>query len=359
MGERGSSRVVRPRDLGGPIVSFEDDLPSAAAGRSVTLTLADEEIVIRGDGGRSPSPSNVTRRLRSRSRVAGRSPRHPGRAPMLKIGQRDRDRPNQPNRRQLRRRVHATAQADALSLNASAGSRARKTSRLLRSYADIATPAPFILIDAGPLRTRRRHGRRKTSTSRGTSIATRDRTPALRARIRSSFVVVWRPACRARAKYDHRTSRTQSWSRWEPDHAASTVTNLRKGHQSDLGFGAADRSEKRAPVAGGEVMADAADRMCRGFAPPGRPHPCRKTCCGGQVLEIFVRRHRSRSAASAIPRAIAKADNRQGRQTSWPRTSLTSSPRIPRSCAHDGARPTRRRDALCCMFCSWCLQRAA
>ena len=88
------------------IVSFDGDLPSAAAGRSVTLTLADEVDVIRGDvladsrasaGGRAP--------LCRRPGVDGRDGRDAGQALSAQDRHGHRARHAQPHRRHARRRI--------------------------------------------------------------------------------------------------------------------------------------------------------------------------------------------------------------------------------------------------------------
>jgi len=69
------------------IVSFDGDLPSAAAGRSVTLTLADEVDVIRGDLLADPRRRPVvTRRLAADLVWMDETPATPGKRFLLKIG---------------------------------------------------------------------------------------------------------------------------------------------------------------------------------------------------------------------------------------------------------------------------------
>jgi bifunctional enzyme CysN/CysC len=277
------------------IVSFEGDLPSAAAGRSVTLTLADAVDVIRGDVLADPRHRpTVTRRFAADLVWMDEAPTIQGRRLLLKIG--TATVPATISRiadtldvESLRR-----APADALELNA-IGSVEVETAQPVAfdPYADNRHIGAFILIDRSTLRT----------AAAGMVVESLDAardvhrhaetvTPALRAELKAQLpLVVWLTGLPGSGKSTIANIVERKLVAMGRQTMLLDGDNLRQGLNADLGFGAADRSENVRRV--GEVaklMADAGLIAIVSLVSPFQADRSRAAALlpEGRFLEIFV-----------------------------------------------------------------------
>ena len=277
------------------IVSFEDDLPSAAAGRSVTLTLADAVDLIRGDVLADPRHRpTVTRRFAADLVWMDEAPATRGRRLLLKIG--TATVPAQISRiadtldvESLRR-----APADALSLNAIGRVEVEAAQPVaFDPYADNRHTGAFILIDRSTLRT----------AAAGMVVESLDLardvhrhaetvTPALRAEIKAQLpLVVWLTGLPGSGKSTIANIVERKLVAMGRQTMLLDGDNLRQGLNADLGFGAADRSENVRRV--GEVaklMADAGLIAIVSLVSPFQADRTRAAALlpEGRFLEIFV-----------------------------------------------------------------------
>jgi bifunctional enzyme CysN/CysC len=277
------------------IVSFEGDLPSAAAGRSVTLTLADAVDLIRGDVLADPRHRpTVTRRFAADLVWMDEAPAIQGRRLLLKIG--TATVPATISRiadtldvESLRR-----APADALELNA-IGSVEVETAQPVAfdPYADNRHTGAFILIDRSTLRT----------AAAGMVVESLDAardvhrhaetvTPALRAELKAQLpLVVWLTGLPGSGKSTIANIVERKLVAMGRQTMLLDGDNLRQGLNADLGFGAADRSENVRRV--GEVaklMADAGLIAIVSLVSPFQADRSRAAALlpEGRFLEIFV-----------------------------------------------------------------------
>ena len=277
------------------IVSFEGDLPSAAAGRSVTLTLADAVDLIRGDVLADPRHRpTVTRRFAADLVWMDEAPATQGRRLLLKIG--TATVPATISRiadtldvESLRR-----APADALELNA-IGSVEVETAQPVAfdPYAVNRHTGAFILIDRSTLRT----------AAAGMVVESLDAardvhrhaetvTPALRAELKAQLpLVVWLTGLPGSGKSTIANIVERKLVAMGRQTMLLDGDNLRQGLNADLGFGAADRSENVRRV--GEVaklMADAGLIAIVSLVSPFQADRSRAAALlpEGRFLEIFV-----------------------------------------------------------------------
>ncbi len=277
------------------IVSFEGDLPSAAAGRSVTLTLADAVDLIRGDVLADPRHRpTVTRRFAADLVWMDEAPATQGRRLLLKIG--TATVPATISRiadtldvESLRR-----APADALELNA-IGSVEVETAQPVAfdPYAVNRHTGAFILIDRSTLRT----------AAAGMVVESLDAardvhrhaetvTPALRAELKAQLpLVVWLTGLPGSGKSTIANIVERKLVAMGRQTMLLDGDNLRQGLNADLGFGAADRSENVRRV--GEVaklMADAGLIAIVSLVSPFKADRSRAAALlpEGRFLEIFV-----------------------------------------------------------------------
>ncbi|HEX9325582.1 MAG TPA: sulfate adenylyltransferase subunit CysN [Reyranella sp.] len=229
------------------IVSFDGDLPAAAAGRSVTLTLADEVDVIRGDVLADPKrrPA-VARRFAADLVWMDEAAAAPGKRFLLKIGTAT---------------VPATLGRIADTLDVESLTRAPAASLVLNAigrveieaaqavafdaYAENRQTGAFILIDRSTLRTAAagmvvesldaaRHVHRHAETV----------TPALRAEAKAqSPLVVWLTGLPGSGKSTIANIVESKLLALGRQTMLLDGDNLRQGLNADLGFDAAGRSE--------------------------------------------------------------------------------------------------------------------
>jgi bifunctional enzyme CysN/CysC len=277
------------------IVSFDGDLPSVAAGRSVTLTLADEVDVIRGDVLADPKhrPA-VARRFAADLVWMDETAAMPGKRFLLKIGTAT---------------VPATLGRIADTLDVESLTRAPAASLVLNAigrveieaahavafdpYADNRQTGAFILIDRSTLRTAAagmvvesldaaRHVHRHAETV----------TPALRAEIKSQLpLVVWLTGLPGSGKSTIANIVESRLAALGRQTMLLDGDNLRQGLNADLGFDTAGRSENVRRV--GEVaklMADAGLIAIVALVSPFRADRTRAAALlpEGRFLEIFV-----------------------------------------------------------------------
>ena len=229
------------------IVSFDGDLPAAAAGRSVTLTLADEVDVIRGDVLADPKrrPA-VARRFAADLVWMDEAAAAPGKRFLLKIGTAT---------------VPATLGRIADTLDVESLTRAPAAPLVLNAigrveieaaqavafdaYAENRQTGAFILIDRSTLRTAAagmvvesldaaRHVHRHAETV----------TPALRAEAKAqSPLVVWLTGLPGSGKSTIANIVESKLLALGRQTMLLDGDNLRQGLNADLGFDAAGRSE--------------------------------------------------------------------------------------------------------------------
>ncbi|MGZ5908900.1 MAG: adenylyl-sulfate kinase [Reyranella sp.] len=277
------------------IVSFDGDLPSAAAGRSVTLTLADEVDVIRGDLLADPRRRPVvTRRLAADLVWMDETPATPGKRFLLKIG--TATVPATLSRISDTLDVESLRRAPAgdLALNAIGRVEIEANQPVaFDPYAENRQTGAFILIDRSTLRT----------AAAGMVVESLDVAPDVH---RHAETVT--PALRAEIKAQHPLV---VWLTGLPGSGKSTIANiverklvalgrqtmlldgdnLRQGLNADLGFDPAGRSENVRRV--GEVaklMADAGPIVIVALVSPFQADRTRAAALlpEGRFLEIFV-----------------------------------------------------------------------
>ena len=277
------------------IVSFDGDLPSAAAGRSVTLTLADEVDVIRGDLLADPRRRPVvTRRLAADLVWMDETPATPGKRFLLKIG--TATVPATLSRISDTLDVESLRRAPAgdLALNAIGRVEIEANQPVaFDPYAENRQTGAFILIDRSTLRT----------AAAGMVVESLDVAPDVH---RHAETVT--PALRAEIKAQHQLV---VWLTGLPGSGKSTIANvverklvalgrqtmlldgdnLRQGLNADLGFDPAGRSENVRRV--GEVaklMADAGLIVIVALVSPFQADRTRAAALlpEGRFLEIFV-----------------------------------------------------------------------
>ena len=277
------------------IVSFDGDLPSAAAGRSVTLTLADEVDVIRGDLLADPRRRPVvTRRLAADLVWMDETPATPGKRFLLKIG--TATVPATLSRISDTLDVESLRRAPAgdLALNAIGRVEIEANQPVaFDPYAENRQTGAFILIDRSTLRT----------AAAGMVVESLDVAPDVH---RHAETVT--PALRAEIKAQHPLV---VWLTGLPGSGKSTIANiverklvalgrqtmlldgdnLRQGLNADLGFDPAGRSENVRRV--GEVaklMADAGLIVIVALVSPFQADRTRAAALlpEGRFLEIFV-----------------------------------------------------------------------
>ena len=277
------------------IVSFDGDLLSAAAGRSVTLTLADEVDVIRGDVLADPRHRPVVARRFAADLVwMDEAAAAPGKRFLLKIGTAT---------------VPATLGRIADTLDVQSLTRAPAASLVLNAigrveieaaqavafdaYAENRQTGAFILIDRSTLRTAAagmvvesldaaRHVHRHAETM----------TPALRADAKAqSPLVVWLTGLPGSGKSTIANIVESKLAALGRQTMLLDGDNLRQGLNADLGFDAAGRSENVRRV--GEVaklMTDAGLIAIVALVSPFRADRARAAALlpEGRFLEVFV-----------------------------------------------------------------------
>ncbi|HET6221118.1 MAG TPA: sulfate adenylyltransferase subunit CysN [Dongiaceae bacterium] len=283
-----TSRVAR-------IVSFDGDLPSAAAGRSVTLTLADEVDVIRGDVLADPKhrPA-VARRFAADLVWMDEAAATPGKRFLLKIG--TATVPATLGRIADTLDVESLTRTPAASLVLNAIGRVEVEAAqavAFDAYAENRQTGAFILIDRSTLRTAAagmvvesldaaRHVHRHAETV----------TPALRAEAKAqSPLVVWLTGLPGSGKSTIANIVESKLLALGHQTMLLDGDNLRQGLNADLGFDAAGRSENVRRV--GEVaklMTDAGLIAIVALVSPFRADRRRAAALlpEGRFLEIFV-----------------------------------------------------------------------
>ena len=323
------------------IVSFDGDLPSAAAGRSVTLTLADEVDVIRGDVLADPQASaDRDAALRGRPGVDGRGGGDAGQALPAQDRHGDRAGHARPHRRHARRRL---ADAHAGGVPWPQCHRPRRdrdgAARGLRSpMPRTAQTGAFILIDRSTLRTAAagmvvesldaaRHVHRHAETV----------TPALRAEAKAQRpLVVWLTGLPGSGKSTIANLVESKLAALGRQTMLLDGDNLRQGLNADLGFDAAGRSENVRRV--GEVaklMTDAGLIVIVALVSPFRADRTRAAALLARgPLPGDLRRYADRD----LPAARSQGPLREGRPGQGRRTSPAATS------------PTNRRTrrAWCC-----------
>jgi bifunctional enzyme CysN/CysC len=277
------------------IVSFDGDLPSAAAGRSVTLTLVDEVDVIRGDVLADPKhrPA-VARRFAADLVWMDEAAATPGKRFLLKIG--TATVPATLSRIADTLDVESLTRAPAASLVLNAIGRVEieaAQSVAFDAYADNRQTGAFILIDRSTLRTAAagmvvegldvgRHVHRHAETV----------TPALRAEVKAqSPLIVWLTGLPGSGKSTIANIVESKLAVLGRQTMLLDGDNLRQGLNADLGFDAAGRSENVRRV--GEVaklMTDAGLIAIVALVSPFRADRTRAASllAEGRFLEIFV-----------------------------------------------------------------------
>jgi bifunctional enzyme CysN/CysC len=277
------------------IVSFDGDLPSAAAGRSVTLTLADEVDVIRGDLLADPRRRPVvTRRLAADLVWMDETPATPGKRFLLKIG--TATVPATLSRISDTLDVESLRRAPAgdLALNAIGRVEIEANQPVaFDPYAENRQTGAFILIDRSTLRT----------AAAGMVVESLDVapdvhrhaetvTPALRAEIKAQRpLVVWLTGLPGSGKSTIANIVERKLVALGRQTMLLDGDNLRQGLNADLGFDPAGRSENVRRV--GEVaklMADAGLIVIVALVSPFQADRTRAAALlpEGRFLEIFV-----------------------------------------------------------------------
>ena len=277
------------------IVSFDGDLSSAAAGRSVTLTLADEVDVIRGDVlADSRHRPAVARRFAADLVWMDETAATPGKRFLLKIGTAT---------------VPATLSRIADTLDVESLTRAPATSLVLNAigrveieaaqavafdaYAENRQTGAFILIDRSTLRTAAA-GMVVESADTGRHVHRHAETvtPALRAEAKGAApLVVWLTGLPGSGKSTIANIVESKLVALGRQTMLLDGDNLRQGLNADLGFDAAGRSENVRRV--GEVaklMTDAGLIAIVALVSPFRADRRRAAALlpEGRFLEIFV-----------------------------------------------------------------------
>ncbi|TAJ27945.1 MAG: sulfate adenylyltransferase subunit CysN [Reyranella sp.] len=277
------------------IVSFDGDLPSVSAGRSVTLTLADEVDLVRGDVITEPKrrPS-VSRRFAADLVWMDETPAVAGKRFLLKIGTAT---------------VPATVSRVADILDVDSLRRA-PSSRLelnaigrveieaaepvaFDSYADNRQTGAFILIDRATLRTAAAGMVTEgLDAARDVHRHAETLTPEARAELKAQVpLVVWLTGLPGSGKSTIANLVESRLAGLGRQTMLLDGDNLRQGLNADLGFDAASRSENVRRV--GEVaklMADAGLIVIVALVSPFQADRTRAAALlsEGRFLEIFV-----------------------------------------------------------------------
>jgi len=277
------------------IVSFDGDLREAAAGRSVTLTLADEIDIIRGDVLADPADRlTVTRRFAGDLVWMDEATAGPGRQVLLKAG-------TATVPAIISRIVDALdigslrrAPADVLELNGIGGVWIETTQHVaLDRYEDNRATGSFILIDRSTLSTVAA-GMVRGSLDQATNVhhQPEDVTPAMRAVQKAQQpLVVWLTGLPGAGKSTIANLLERKLTALGRHTMLLDGDNLRQGLNADLGFGAAARTENVRRV--GEVarlMADAGLIVIVALISPFRADRARAAALlpPGRFLEVFV-----------------------------------------------------------------------
>ena len=277
------------------IVSFDGDLPVAVAGRSVTLTLADEIDVIRGDVLADPRRRpTVTRRFSADLVWMDETAALPGKRFLLKIG--TSTVPVTLGRIADTLDVESLRRAPAgeLALNA-IGRVELETAQLVTfdPYAENRQTGAFILIDRATLRTAAA-GMVVESLDAASDVHRHAETvtPALRAEIKAQLpLVVWLTGLPGSGKSTIANIVERKLVALGRQTMLLDGDNLRQGLNADLGFDEASRSENVRRV--GEVaklMADAGLIAIVALVSPFQADRTRAAALlpEGRFLEIFI-----------------------------------------------------------------------
>jgi bifunctional enzyme CysN/CysC len=277
------------------IVSFDGDLPSASAGRSVTLTLKDEIDVIRGDLLADPKQRPVvTRRFAADLVWMDETAATAGRRFLLKIG--TATVPAALSRVADTLDIDSLQRAPAAALVLNAIGRVEIDAAApvaFDPYADNRGTGAFILIDRSTLRTvaagmvveslgasRDVHGHAETVT------------PAVRAEAKSQRpLVVWLTGLPGSGKSTIANIVESKLVAAGRQTMLLDGDNLRQGLNVDLGFDAASRSENVRRVAEvAKLMADAGLIVLVALVSPFQADRTRAAALlpEGRFLEIFV-----------------------------------------------------------------------
>jgi bifunctional enzyme CysN/CysC len=277
------------------IVSFDGDLPMAAAGRSVTLTLSDEVDVIRGDVLADPRRRpGVSRRFAADLVWMDDAPATPGKRFLLKIGtatvpatvSRIADTLDVDSLRRVA--------ASELSLNAIGRVEIEAAQPIaFDPYSENRQTGAFILIDRSTLRTAAA-GMVVDSLEAARDVHRHAETvtPALRAEIKAQQpLVVWLTGLPGSGKSTIANIVERKLVALGRQTMLLDGDNLRQGLNADLGFDEAGRSENVRRV--GEVaklMADAGLITVVALVSPFQADRTRAAALlpEGRFLEIFV-----------------------------------------------------------------------
>jgi bifunctional enzyme CysN/CysC len=277
------------------VVSFDGDLPSAPAGRSVTLTLKDEIDVIRGDLLADPRHRPVvTRRLAADLVWMDETPARAGQRFLLKIGT--------ATVPATLARVADTLDIDSLQRIASATLVLNAIGRVelettipvaFDPYAENRGTGAFILIDRSTLRTAAA-GMAVESLDVGRDVHRHAETvtPALRAELKAQQpLVVWLTGLPGSGKSTIANLVERKLAALGRQTMLLDGDNLRQGLNADLGFDPAGRSENVRRV--GEVaklMADAGLIVVVALVSPFQADRTRAAALlpEGRFLEIHV-----------------------------------------------------------------------
>jgi bifunctional enzyme CysN/CysC len=277
------------------IVSFDGDLSSAAAGRSVTLTLADEVDVIRGDLLADPRRRPVvTRRFGADLVWMDEAPATPGKRFLLKIG--TATVPATVARVADTLDIQSLKRTPAAILELNAIGRVEIEANqpvAFDPYAENRQTGAFILIDRSTLRTAAA-GMVAESLDVAPNVHRHAETvtPALRAEIKAQRpLVVWLTGLPGSGKSTIANIVERKLVALGRQTMLLDGDNLRQGLNADLGFDQAGRSENVRRV--GEVaklMADAGLIVIVALVSPFQADRTRAAALlpEGRFLEIFV-----------------------------------------------------------------------
>jgi bifunctional enzyme CysN/CysC len=277
------------------IVSFDGDLHEAAAGRSVTLTLADEIDIIRGDVLADPRDRpTVTRRFAADLVWMDETAAEPGRRVLLKTGT--------ATVPAIVSRVFDAldigslqrAPADALELNGIGGVWIETTQHVaLDRYEENRATGSFILIDRSTLSTVAA-GMVRGSLDQATNVhhQPEDVTPAMRAAQKAQQpLVVWLTGLPGAGKSTIANLLERKLAALGHHTMLLDGDNLRQGLNADLGFDAAARAENvRRTGEVARLMADAGLIVIVALISPFRADRARAAALlpPGRFLEVFV-----------------------------------------------------------------------
>jgi bifunctional enzyme CysN/CysC len=277
------------------IVTFDGDLPSAAAGRSVTLTLKDEIDVGRGDVLADPrSRPTVARRLAADLVWMDETPTMPDRRYLLKIGTATVPATLLRIADMLDVETLRRVPAARLVLNAIGRVEIETvTAVAFDPYTDNRATGGFILIDGATQRTVAA-GMAIEGLDRATNVHQQptDMTPALRERAKGQrAMVVWLTGLPGSGKSTIANLVERKLAGLGRQTMLLDGDNVRMGLNSDLGFDVAARTENVRRVAEvAKLMVDAGLIVIVALVSPFRAD--RKRAASllpvGRFLEIFV-----------------------------------------------------------------------